>query len=63
MKLGYYCDLVNNVMVEVLQVLSWYPILLVDSTSYLVNFIVIKTSSSEPIGRNRVTMLSVSALF
>jgi hypothetical protein len=42
MKLGNHFNLANNIAVELFQLLCWNPVLLVESTAHVVNFIATK---------------------
>ena len=53
MKFGNDFDFANDLMVEFLQVFCWDPILLVDSTSYLMNFIAAQKVTPTPKARDR----------
>jgi hypothetical protein len=52
MKFGNDFDFANDLMVELLQVFCWDPILLVDSTCYLMNFLAAQKVTSNPKARD-----------
>src|SRR5947209_2725308 len=48
MKLSYYFDFANNITVELFSILCWYPILLVENSSNLMDFIVTEKARANP---------------
>jgi hypothetical protein len=52
MKFGNDFDCANDLTVELLQVFCWDPLLLVDSTSYLMNFIAAQKVTPHPKARD-----------
>src|SRR2546421_1640830 len=48
MKLSYYFDFANNIPVELFSILCWYPILLVENSSNLMDFVVTEKARANP---------------